>query len=109
MARRTLECCGLAGAFDVVVCADEVSRAKPDPEPVRRALDGLRVDGRPDDVLFVGDSPHDLRAGRAAGTRTAAATWGPFPMAALEAEVPDFYLEGLDGVLATSPVDPGVG
>jgi phosphoglycolate phosphatase-like HAD superfamily hydrolase len=27
----------------------------------------------------VGDSPHDMAAGRAGGTRTAAALWGPFP------------------------------
>ena len=54
-------------------------------------------------VLFVGDSPFDLRAGRAAGTHTAAALWGPFSREVLAAEEPDFYLSDLEGVLHTSP------
>ena len=47
----------------------------------------------PADALFVGDSPHDVAAGRAAGTRTAGALWGPFPRAALEAARPNVLLE----------------
>jgi pyrophosphatase PpaX len=41
----------------------------------------------------VGDSPHDLAAGRAAGVRTAAALWGPFSRAVLDLERPDVWLE----------------
>jgi pyrophosphatase PpaX len=105
IARRTLECCGLGAAFDVVVCADHVVHAKPDPEPVVRALERLGLAGRAADVLFVGDSPFDLRSGHGAGTKTAAATWGPFPRSALEAERPDYYLAAPGDVLTTSPSD----
>jgi pyrophosphatase PpaX len=88
---RGLAHCGLDGLFDVVVGADDVERHKPDPEPVRRALELL---GAPaDGTVFVGDSPHDLAAGRAAGVATAAVGWGPFPRAALEPHAPDHWID----------------
>lgn len=100
---RGMELCGLLDYFRVVVTPEDVARAKPHPEPVLRALDALGV--APGEAVFVGDSPHDVAAGRAAGTRTAGALWGPFPRAALEAERPDYLLAAprevlclLDGV-----------
>lgn len=92
MTRRTLAHCGIGRHFDVVITPDEVTRAKPDPEPVRLALERLGSPP-PERVLFVGDSPHDVQAGRAAGVRTVAALWGPFSREALEAEHPDYMLE----------------
>ncbi len=111
IAERTLERCGLAGYFEVLVGADDVTRGKPDPEPVLLALERLGLAGRAADVLFVGDSPYDIRAGRAAGTRTAAALWGPYPRDVLEAEMPDYWLEDLKDLLGLRPGpttnDPG--
>ena len=106
VARRTLECCGLWESLDAVVCADEVERPKPDPEPVHLALKRLGLSDEGNQVLFVGDSPFDLRAGRGAGTHTAAALWGPFSRNVLATEEPDFYLSDLEGVLQTSPPLP---
>jgi pyrophosphatase PpaX len=102
VARRTLEVCGLWGSVDAVVCADEVAEPKPHPESVHKALELLGLGGRVEETLFVGDSPFDLRAGRAAGTYTAAAVWGAFSRDALAVEKPDFYLSDLLGVLKTS-------
>jgi pyrophosphatase PpaX len=104
VARRTLEVCGLWAEVDLVVSADEVRRGKPDPEAVHLALAQLGLGGAAPDVLFVGDSPFDLRAGRAAGTRTAAAPWGAFERSALEAEEPDYFLDELADVLDLLPV-----
>jgi pyrophosphatase PpaX len=103
VARRTMEVCGLWGDVELVVTADDVVRAKPHPEPVLYALDALGLGDVPEQVLFVGDSPFDLQAGHAAGTRTAAVSWGPFARALLEAEDPDFFLEELSDVLGTAP------
>lgn len=91
MARRTLASCGLDDAFPVTVGADEVRSGKPDPEPVHLALArlGLEASAR---VLFVGDSPWDIQAGRAAGTRTAAVLWGPYDPMLLERETPDWLV-----------------
>jgi pyrophosphatase PpaX len=43
--------------------------------------------------VFIGDSRHDIEAGRAAGVKTAAVLWGPFDRAHLEDLDPDFWLE----------------
>ena len=92
LARRGLDRCGLNHYFDVLVGFDDVAEHKPLPAPVLAALE--RLGATPDGALFVGDSPHDIRAGRAAGVRTAAVLWGPFPEAALARESPHHWLAG---------------
>jgi len=94
---------GLEDAFGVVVCADDVVHGKPDPEPVRLALS--RLDTSAEESVFIGDSPHDMNAGRAAGVRTAAALWGPFTRDALAAAAPDDWLEQVTDVLALPFID----
>jgi len=105
IAKRTLECCGLWKAVDLVVCANQVQRAKPHPESVNLALSKLGLE--PDGVVFVGDSPFDIQAGKGAGTRTAAALWGPFNPEELIAEGPDFVLDALRDVLEINPEELG--
>jgi len=89
-ALRGLALCRFDGLFEVIVGSDDVDRHKPDPEPVRRALELLGVAAA--NTVLVGDSPHDMAAGRAAGVMTAAVLWGPFPRETLEPETPDFWL-----------------
>jgi pyrophosphatase PpaX len=60
--------------FDAVVTADMTERHKPDPQPVLKALELLGSD--PSEAAFVGDSPFDVGAGRAAGVFTVAVSWG---------------------------------
>jgi pyrophosphatase PpaX len=60
--------------FDVVVTSDMTERHKPDPEPVRQALERLGVE--PGEAAFVGDSPFDVASGKAAGVFTVAVAWG---------------------------------
>ncbi len=86
--RRGLAALGLEASFDTLVCADDVRNAKPHPEPVELALERLGSVA-PDRAVFVGDSTHDMRAGRAAGVRTAAVLWGPFTREALAPTAPD--------------------
>jgi len=90
-ALRGLKLVGLEALMDVLVCADEVSNPKPHPEPVEKAVALLGAD--PGTTLYVGDSIHDMRSGRAAGVRTAAALWGPFGRGHLESADPDYWLE----------------
>lgn len=89
-ALRGMDLCGVVEHFPVIVAPEDVTHPKPHPEPVLQALERLEVE--PGEAVFVGDSPHDMAAGRAAGVRTAAALWGPFPRAALEREAPDWWL-----------------
>jgi pyrophosphatase PpaX len=90
-ALRGLQLVGLEALMDVLVCADEVTNPKPHPEPVEKAVALLGAD--PTSTVYVGDSLHDMRSGRAAGVKTAAALWGPFGRAHLEAAEPDYWLE----------------
>ncbi len=60
--------------FEVVVGAGDTARHKPDPEPILLAL--ARLGARAEDAVYVGDSPFDIGAGRAAGVHTIGVTWG---------------------------------
>jgi pyrophosphatase PpaX len=88
---RGLHHAGIAHLFSVAVGCDSCTRHKPDPEPVHVAL--RELDYRPGEAMFVGDSPHDMRSGRAAGVTTVAALWGPFTREQLLPTDPDHWLE----------------
>ena len=89
-ARRGLELCGLSPFFEVLIGVDDVTEHKPHPAPVLAAL--AKLDRAANTAVMVGDSPHDLTSGRAAGTRTAAVAWGPFEHAELRATEPDHWI-----------------
>jgi pyrophosphatase PpaX len=94
IASRSLAHVGLAPLMDTVVGCDSCTRHKPDPEPVLVALD--RLGYGPEEALFLGDSPHDMASGNAAGVITVAALWGPFTRAMLEPTAPDYYLDRIE-------------
>ncbi len=88
----SLEACGLpAEWFEVIVTSDEPIPHKPDPAPVRLALE--RMGAGPGEAAYVGDSIWDLRAGRGAGVLTVAALWGPFSEDELAPERPDLMAD----------------
>jgi pyrophosphatase PpaX len=60
--------------FDAVVTAEQTQHHKPHPEPVLIALE--RLGSAPAEAAFVGDSPFDMGAGKAAGVFTVAVSWG---------------------------------
>jgi len=68
-----LEHHGLSNRFETVVCHDHVRESKPSPEGLHLCLERMRL--HPQEVLFVGDSHHDIRAGHSAGSRPVAALW----------------------------------
>jgi pyrophosphatase PpaX len=64
----------LRNYFETIVAADDTPRQKPDPEPILLALERLGV--RAGDAAYIGDSPFDVGAARAAGVRAIGVTWG---------------------------------
>jgi pyrophosphatase PpaX len=75
-----------------VVGFEDTSSHKPDPEPVLLAIEQLG--GTPDEAVYVGDSPFDIRAAKAAGMFAVAVTWGRIhDRARLEAEEPDAIVD----------------
>lgn len=80
-AREHLGASGVLDRFDFVAGADSGFGAKPEPEPLLAFADTVGLD--PADVAMVGDSTHDLMAGRAAGMQTVGVLTGPATAEAL--------------------------
>jgi pyrophosphatase PpaX len=76
-ARECYEYYGLGEFLSIQVFHDDTERHKPDPEPLLLAASkgGLAADR----CVYVGDSIHDMAAGRAAGMKTIGVLWGPSP------------------------------
>ena len=68
------EVLGIGRYFDAVVTAEDTERHKPDPQPVLLALSRLGADAS--GAAFVGDSPFDVGAGKAAGLFSVGVSWG---------------------------------
>jgi len=66
-AEHMLRCTGIDSFFATVVCADDVTAHKPDPEPYRTAAARLGVE--PQCCIVVEDSAPGIASGRAAGCR----------------------------------------
>ncbi len=84
MARRFVAAMGLTDALDHVQGTDGFPH-KPAPDVVHRALAALDAEG----TWMVGDTTHDVGAGKAAGLATFAVTWGTHDAAALALAAPD--------------------
>jgi N-acetyl-D-muramate 6-phosphate phosphatase len=69
-----LERTGLGQKCAVLICADDLKRSKPDPEGILNACQQLGCE--PAYSLYVGDHERDIQAGKAAGCKTVAVTFG---------------------------------
>lgn len=69
-----VESFGLSSLISYILGADDVSRGKPDPEPVKKTLERFRLN--PENAIVVGDTSFDIMMGRNAGTRTCGVTYG---------------------------------
>ena len=89
----------LGHLFEIVVGGDETERHKPDPEPLLVAAGRLGVDVT--QCAYVGDSPFDVRAARAAGMYAVAVTWGRIhDRDRLEREQPDAVVDTAEELFA---------
>jgi len=78
--------------FETVVGGDETAAHKPDPEPLLLAAERMGVD--PATCAYVGDSPFDIRAAKAARMYAIAVTWGRIhDRQKLAAEEPDAIVD----------------
>lgn len=63
----------------VLVCPEDVSQTKPDPEPMYLAAQQINLDAT--EIIYVGDHPRDIDAGRNAQMYTILAAYGYLPLA----------------------------
>jgi pyrophosphatase PpaX len=64
----------IEASIDLVIAADDTERHKPHPDPILAALSALEAS--PTDAVYVGDSPFDIDAAKAAGVLAVAVAWG---------------------------------
>ena len=64
----------LRNIIPYVLGAEDVSKAKPNPEPVLKTLEKFGCS--PDEALVVGDTWYDIEMGRRSGVRTCGVTYG---------------------------------
>jgi HAD superfamily hydrolase (TIGR01509 family) len=90
-AKTVLRRLALISFFKHVQGASFGLRLKPAPDTILAALSVLRC--APEDALMVGDTPADVLAGKAAGTKTCAVTYGFGAREALLQCAPDHVIE----------------
>lgn len=74
LSKRLLEELGLAKYFDLILGSDSVEEKKPSPKPIIKVLESFSVGIN--EAVIVGDSNYDIDAGKAAGIRTIAVSYG---------------------------------
>ena len=85
---------GLRNVVDRFVTLEDTTNHKPHPEPLLRALQLLGGIPR-ERAAYVGDSPFDVQAAKAAGLTSVAVSWGAFSEDALRASEPDHLLPNI--------------
>jgi HAD superfamily hydrolase (TIGR01509 family) len=88
---------GVRQLFHTIVGREDVRRRKPHPDGVLQCLRQLGLE--PDDAVYVGDSPIDIEAGRAAGLFTVGVLTGTSTREQLTPVSPDHILESAPGLL----------
>ncbi len=80
---------------DVLVAAEDTENHKPHPEPILAALAHLGATAG--EAAYVGDSPFDVVAAKAAGVRSIAVGWGGIHRAeSLRSGDPDHFVESAE-------------
>ncbi|MFS8652093.1 MAG: pyrophosphatase PpaX [Caldibacillus sp.] len=98
-----LDLVNLRPYFQTIIALDDVEKTKPDAEPIYKALSQLEAE--PEEAIMVGDSHHDILAGKNAGTKTAGVAWTIKGKATLERYAPDYMLEKMPDLLSIVGVD----
>ena len=84
--------------FEVVIAHEDTDRHKPEPDPVLAALE--RLGAEPSEAAYVGDSPFDIQAAKAAGTFAVGVAWGGIHSdERLLAEAPDAFVRSPEELL----------
>ncbi len=97
LALRGIELCGLSGYIEKVVAMEDTTEHKPGPAPVLLAL--KEFDIKKEKSIFIGDSPFDIQAGKAAGVEAVGVTWGPFSKKELLKNKPDHIIDQIEELL----------
>lgn len=98
MVFKALDKTNLTPYFPVVITLDEVEKAKPDPEPLNKAMHLLGA--KPENTLMVGDSYHDILGAKNSGTGSVGVAWTIQGTDYLKKYNPDFLINDMRELLA---------
>lgn len=87
--------------FTLCIGGDSLAEKKPNPLPLLHAARTCQIS--PSECVMVGDSRHDIAAGKAAGFTTLALPYGYNHGAPIEQSHPDLVLSSLTELLITAP------
>ena len=90
--------------YDLLLTAEDAKRARPDPEPLLKAIELLKSSAA--QAFYCGDTPPDIVQGRRAGVKTIGLTTGLYTREELETEKPDFVFDNIDAVLNILQYNP---
>lgn len=77
LSEALLEALDLTQRCAVLVCPEDVKHTKPDPEPMLLAASQLNI--VPEQIIYIGDHPRDILAGKHAHMPTVLAAYGYLP------------------------------
>ena len=89
---------GLGDVVDQWITMEDTTEHKPRPEPLLKGLELLGNVPR-EQAAYVGDSPFDVAAAKAAGVKSVAVSWGAFSEETLRAAEPDHLVADLDAAV----------
>ena len=95
--RGFLKDMGIERYISYVLGADDVTKPKPDPEPILKTLTALCFAA--DETLVVGDMPVDILMGRNAGTRTCGVTYGNASRQQLDKAGANFVIDDMEELI----------
>ena len=84
---------GISDCISYLIGADDVKKAKPEPEPVLNPL--VAMNFKASDTLVVGDMAVDILMGANAGANTCGVTWGNGTKKELQQAGADFIIDSL--------------
>ncbi len=94
---------GVLELFDTIVLGVDVAKPKPDPEGIAKCLDHLGI--APASTIYVGDTPIDIQASRAAGVYSVGVLTGAGSSASMSAQAPDRLIGSLAALLTCCELD----
>ncbi|WP_047980809.1 pyrophosphatase PpaX [Ornithinibacillus contaminans] len=94
---RGLKFTGIDSYFDTIIAIDDVTNAKPHPEPVLQAMKALNAER--ETTLMVGDNSHDIESGQNAGVLTAGVAWSLKGEKVLKSYQPTYMLHDMHDLL----------
>ena len=84
---------GVRHLFSGIIGREDVENRKPNPEPIFKCLGHLSL--APQEVVYIGDSPIDVHASKAAGSHTVGVLTGTSDRETMQQHEPDYILDSV--------------